>query len=216
MTTFAQRLRQACAEHPDIPEYGKGEQTHIAKAMKVSQEAVRKWFSGEAQPRQASMIRLARLLDVEYVWLALGTSETEFGRLRELSKNQDAVVHALISYMILKGYNVAFPMDDSDRSDLHAIGHGVQRNLIVRTPSDIKKREYTFRFPPADTQISMIAAIPKTTSCVAYDFVWIDPDDLRRCGQRDGAEWVIPIKWSDKKAAYTVCGKTTNTFLSRY
>ena len=216
MTTFSQRLRQACAEHPNVPEYGKGEQTYLAKNLKVSQEAVRKWFSGESQPRQAIMIRLARLLDVEYVWLALGTSEIEFGRLRELSKTQDAAVHALISFLILKGYNVAFPSDDSDRADLHAIGHGVQRNLVVRTPSAVSKKDYNFRFPPADQQISMIAAVPKLEASVAYDFVWIDPDDLRRCGQRDGSEWVISIKWSEKKSTYTVCGRTTNTFLSRY
>ncbi len=83
MTTFAQRLQMACADHPDIPDYGKGLQTELAKQMKVSQEAVRKWLSGESTPRQPAMIRLAKFLGVEYVWLALGTSETEFENMKQ-------------------------------------------------------------------------------------------------------------------------------------
>ena len=77
MSEFHTRLLQGCRENPDIPEYGKGQQTFIAQRLGVSQEAVRKWFAGESKPKAAVGRKLAELLGVDYVWLALGTSHGE-------------------------------------------------------------------------------------------------------------------------------------------
>lgn len=227
MTTFAQRLKQACSDHPDIPDYGKGLQTELAKRMKVSQEAVRKWLAGDSQPRQPTIIRLAKLLDVEYVWLALGTSETEFARLKSVSSRHDAAVYALISFLITKGYNVAIPPDETDRADIHAIGHGVQRNLVVEEVKTSGKRAVTVTAPMPDQTISLIAAIPVHETnmlkynehlkfSLVYKFLWVTSDMLKNHGQRSGANWTLELKYSIKKASWMVGGKEIGLFLSRY
>jgi transcriptional regulator with XRE-family HTH domain len=226
MTTFAQRLQMACSDHPDIPDYGKGLQTEIAKQMKVSQEAVRKWLSGESTPRQPAMIRLAKFLGVEYVWLALGTSETEFENMKQISAQHDGAVHALISFLILKGYNVAFSHDDTDRADIHAIGHGVQRNLavVMMERTDDYEAKITTTMP--DETISLIAVYamheerideidPNFRCSLMYDFVWITSDLIKKHGNRSGIQWELKITWDVKKHQWIV-GKTPLTlFLER-
>lgn len=229
MTTFAQRLQMACSEHPDIPDYGKGLQTEIAKQMKVSQEAVRKWLSGESTPRQPAMIRLAKMLGVEYVWLALGTSETEFAHLKQISARHDGAVHALISFLILRGYNVAFSNDDTDRADVHAIGHGVQRNLALCLTEYIGDWTCNVVTPMPDDSISLIAAIPlhethdeleenypDLVCSLVYDFLWINSDMLKKHGQRSGANWTLPITYDLEKHYWVVNGKEIPLFLERY
>ena len=57
--SFAQRLKQACDNHDLIPPYGHGRQAHIATRLKISQEAVRKWFVGEAVPKRDKIRALA-------------------------------------------------------------------------------------------------------------------------------------------------------------
>ena len=229
MTTFGQRLQMACADHPDIPDYGKGLQTELAKQMKVSQEAVRKWLNGDSQPRQPAMIRLAKLLDVEYVWLALGTSETEFSQLKQISARHDGAVHALISFLILKGYNVAFSNDETDRADIHAIGHGVQRNLAVCLTERDGAWSCKMVTPMPDDSVSIIAALPiheaedefrksfpDLVCSLVYDFLWITSDLLKEHGQRSGANWSLKIKYDVKKHYWKVAGKEIPLFLSRY
>ena len=76
---FKDRLRQACDDSAIIPEYGKGRQVAVAKRLGVTQEAVRKWFSGEAVPKSDKMRELADYLEVDEGWLALGL-RPEMGR----------------------------------------------------------------------------------------------------------------------------------------
>ena len=50
---FAKRLTQACDESPIVPEHGRGRQVYLAKKLKVTQEAVRKWLVGERMSLQS-------------------------------------------------------------------------------------------------------------------------------------------------------------------
>lgn len=68
---FAQRLARACDDSQIIPPYGKGRQVYIAKRLKVTQEAVRRWFSADSRPRVQIMSKLAALLEVDEAWLSL-------------------------------------------------------------------------------------------------------------------------------------------------
>lgn len=222
MTTFAQRLQMACTDHHDIPDYGKGLQTEVAKKMKVSQEAVRKWLSGDSQPRQPAMIRLAKLLDVEYVWLALGTSETEFAQLKKVSAKHDGAVHALIAFLILRGYNVAFSTDETDRADIHAIGHGVQRNLSVVLMERVADQHCRITTAMPDESVSLIAAKPvhdcptrTDTDSLVYDFLWITADMIKEHGNRTGSRWELDIKLQKEGRQWTVAGNPIGLFLSR-
>lgn len=121
---FHQRLTRAAGNSSQIPEYGMGRQTFIAKELGVSQEAVRKWFAGESKPRSAAMSNLATLLDVELVWLSLGVDHSETNSNRVMARRQDAGLYALTSYLIYNGYSVAFTLDASDNSDLTAMRNG--------------------------------------------------------------------------------------------
>lgn len=69
---FSDRLRRICDTHDreDLRSYGR--QAVIARAMDVSEETVRKWFSGAMAPRPDKAKKLAKFLGVDEVWLVLG------------------------------------------------------------------------------------------------------------------------------------------------
>ena len=76
---FAKRLEIACEGHPHCPtDQYRGKQKWLYEGLdsefgvKVSAEAVRKWFSGESRPRPKVMSFIARLLEVDEAWLSLG------------------------------------------------------------------------------------------------------------------------------------------------
>lgn len=71
---FNERLKQACDNSKLVPEMHQGRYVAIAKRMNVSEEAVRKWFTGESRPRFKKMAELASWLNVDEGWLALGVS----------------------------------------------------------------------------------------------------------------------------------------------
>ena len=118
---FKSRFARACAANADVPEYGHGQQVYIAKAVGVSQEAVRKWFAGESQPRKATMELLANLLKVEHVWLSLGVEHSETNRFREVARRQDADLYALTSYLISVGGGVAFEKSETAGADITCV-----------------------------------------------------------------------------------------------
>jgi len=121
---FNERLEKACNGCDKIPPYGQGRQVVIAKMLGVSQEAVRKWFAGESKPRSASMHALANILDVEHVWLALGTESSETQRFREIARTQDAGLYCFTAYLIKNGFSVAYSKEPSETSDIIAIRDG--------------------------------------------------------------------------------------------
>lgn len=67
---FSQRLRELC-EDAGLPEHGR--QTALAKRFGVSQQAAKKWLSGESLPELEKMILIATWAGVNFNWLAQGT-----------------------------------------------------------------------------------------------------------------------------------------------
>lgn len=67
---FAARLEEAC-DQQKIPL--RGRQSAIARRLKVTQQAVRKWRAGEAYPDMSRAIELSNWLCVNVVWLLQGT-----------------------------------------------------------------------------------------------------------------------------------------------
>lgn len=132
---FAKRLRQACDDSFVVPEYGKGRQVAIAKHMKCTQEAVRKWFEGEAMPKPQKMRRLATFLDVDEGWLALGIKpDMDKDDRKRISRITTGAIHFVTGLIMMEGGNVAFPRDDDPRSeyvDLYVIMHGAQAAIHV-------------------------------------------------------------------------------------
>lgn len=194
MSEFKDRLLEACKDSPDIPDYGKGLQVQLAKMMGVSQEAVRKWLSGDTRPKHEMCRKLANVLNVNYVWLELGTTEDEIAKVRKVARRQDAGVHAYISYLMESNFNVAFPSSDDDLADIHAVGRGVHISARVYSGT-LNRGTYTVKFPAVSEDYAWVAAcrIPDVGS-LTYDFFTLDADDIRQGGERQGSGWVIRIR----------------------
>ena len=73
--TFAARLNWLCDQHPEIPELNNGRQVTLKGVFKVSQEAVRKWLSGESEPRKPKMMEMVAYFGCRWEWLYSGDGE---------------------------------------------------------------------------------------------------------------------------------------------
>lgn len=215
MKNFAKRLAQACKENIDIPAHGKGQQTYLAEKMGVSQEAVRKWFAGESRPKQPTMRKLASVLNVDYVWLALGTSHGEIEQRRAAAGRQDAAVYALAGYVIEKGYNMAFSSEGTEH-DMDAIGYGVHRVIVVRAAASPSKNKWSVRFPLASMELTNIAAMRRNDASFAYDFIWLTHRELTEHGFREGNDICVDLRFNPKTNKYTLGTKPMIKFLDQY
>jgi transcriptional regulator with XRE-family HTH domain len=68
-SAFSSRLKEVC-EDEGLPE--RGRQTALAKRFSVSQQAAKKWLSGESLPELDKVISIANWADVNVVWLLQG------------------------------------------------------------------------------------------------------------------------------------------------
>ena len=147
MPNFSSRLNEACSVAPDVPSFGKGQQTHIAKKLGCSQEAVRKWFAGESVPRRAIAERLAKLLDVSYMWLLMGAAYGEVDVAIKQAKNHDAAVYATVAYAIVKDAGVSI-CGDEHCADMIVINNGAMTYVSARGAVETNKKNVflvTFR-----------------------------------------------------------------------
>ncbi len=206
MSEFHSRLLQACNDNPDIPEYGRGQQTFLSQRLDVSQEAVRKWFAGESKPKAAVGRKLADLLGVDYVWLALGTSYGEIEKRKTAASRQDSALYALTGYLIEKGFACAFDDNESNHIDLMCIQQGVQNFIAVKACKKDKDFLCVSFSQSAINVVTTIAAVRTDSGSFSYDFLWIKPDVWADYGQRNGNE--IAIKISANKGHYEI-GSTT-------
>jgi len=113
---FGRRLSQALDDHPRCPE-GYGRNTWLMHELahanvRVSLETIRKWLVGETMPRRPKMAALAKILQVDETWLAMGNQPVAVSgpekRIKELEKalrriariTDDERVSAIISDLI--------------------------------------------------------------------------------------------------------------------
>lgn len=161
---FATRLRQACDDSQSIPEYGKGRQVVISKRLKVSQEAVRKWFEGESMPRPPKMKALASFLDVDESWLALGiTPEMDRNERRRLARFSSGAVCMTAGLIMMEGGNVAGPSDTDPRRgyvDFYAIMRGTQLALHVCSARETSNGHFEFIVPREYNDVRCIGFVP--------------------------------------------------------
>ncbi|MGK3116272.1 LexA family protein [Candidatus Pantoea formicae] len=68
---FSLRLSQAL-DASKYPPHGRG--IRLARELGVTSKAVSKWLSGESFPRQAMIESIAKLLNVDYLWLQHGSA----------------------------------------------------------------------------------------------------------------------------------------------
>lgn len=135
---FAKRLDQACDTHPMIPAKNAGRQVWFKRELmrrfdiSVSTETVRKWFSGEAKPREAKAVKIAELLGVDPAWLTLGVNGGLAPRERKvLNAMADGAVNLVAGLIQMDGGHPALPSEGDVDVDLHAIIRGAKYDLRV-------------------------------------------------------------------------------------
>lgn len=200
MTTFAQRLNQACDNlDPIVPPLGQGRQVFISRRLNVTQEAVRKWFGG-GLPRPAKMRALARLLDVDVEWLAFGI-EPEMGRRakRAHGEKTEGAIYALFGILTMAGGRCAFPDPKDPRGDyvdLYTIVRGVQTAIHVSVGRQTGEGEYEFCIPPQHGDVRCIGVVH--AGGTRMDLIDLQNDLIEAHKQRKNASFVVMI---DKQGA---------------
>lgn len=163
---FATRLEIACENHPHCPtDQPRGKQKWIYDnlleqfGIKLSPEAVRRYFSGEMKPRHKTMIALARLLEVDVSWLALGTAPDMTPKERKVrDATADGAVNLVAGIIQTQGGHVAFPEGEST-VDLFAIIGGKQRSIEVALALDLAEDMMRFRYRDSDDDRVVIGVI---------------------------------------------------------
>lgn len=200
-TTFVQRFLQACDESELVPPYGNGRQVSIAKRLGVTQEAVRKWFTGEAIPRPDKMRELAEYLEVDEAWLAIGV-KPEFSR-DEKRRNlvaYNGAVHLVSGLIMLEGGSVAFPSDRDSRSsyvDMYAIMRGQQMALHVCLARELSEWRFELKIPSQFEDVRCIGVIPVSTG--KFTFLDMPLPLIREHKMRKAGDYSIMMAKHDKK-----------------
>lgn len=192
---FSARLIEACDASPNIPEYGKGRQVVIANELNISQEAVRKYFSGESMPKQEKMRKLATFLEVEQAWLALGEkSEVSRDAKRLAGKIADASVMFTAGTIQLAGGNCAFPPEDDPRAsyvDIYAIIKGVRHDINVASAHEISPGMFEVIIPREFKDLKCIACVIWQAPC--FDLLELSTDLIDRHKVRRSVDYSVTI-----------------------
>jgi hypothetical protein len=171
MTKFQARLTQACNESKDIPPYGKGRQTVLANLMGKSQEAVRKWFSGESMPRgEESREKLASILGTTVYELFLNISHGEVAKMRMMAPRQNASLYAFISFKLDSGMSVTLNHDHPEDYDILGIMNGEQRKYKIYSPITTNASSLEFALEKPVEGVLSICAYKQEGFDLAYNF----------------------------------------------
>jgi len=195
---FAKRLEIACEGNPHCPtDLYRGKQKWVYDGLesefgvKVSSEAVRKWFSGESRPRPKVMSYLARLLEVDEGWLSLGiTPDLTPVEKKKRSALADGAVNLFAGMIQMGGGHIAFPDDDS--AHIYAIIAGKQISIDVALPFALGRDQ--FRLTISDRlDKKMVVAVFEEES-FGYQVIALTPDQIRDAGEHRGDYYEVIVE----------------------
>lgn len=213
MNEFKDRFARACRDHPDVPPFNRGQQKFIARSLGVSQEAVRKWFYGESKPKAPLARKLADLLEVDYLWLIMGTELGEIEVRKVAAQRQDAAVYAFMAFLIDQGHSAAFEQSDSG-VDIASISGGSLNHYVVRAAVSVEET-MTVSFPSSNlAHCSFIVAIKTNSSNLSFDFLVLDSDTLNSESETTGVSSVLRIT-NPSKGEYFAGGIKIPSYLKR-
>ncbi|MES3001348.1 MAG: helix-turn-helix transcriptional regulator [Pseudomonadota bacterium] len=178
-----------------IPPYGLGRQAFIAKRLKVTQEAVRKWFSGASRPKPAIMQKLAHLLEADEAWLALGVKpEIDRKEKRSLGTQTEGAVFFLFGLATMAGATAAFASKDDPRSayiDFYFIMNGVQYPVHVCVGREISKNVYEFIVPKEYPEVRCVGVVPM--SHTRFHLLHLTPKGIEAHKQKKAGAWALTV-----------------------
>ena len=195
---FAKRLEIACEGNPHCPtDQYRGKQKWVYDGLesefgvKVSSEAVRKWFAGESRPRPKIMSFLARLLEVDEGWLSLGIKPdlTPVEKKRRTA-TADGAVNLFAGIIQMNGGHIAFPDDDS--AHIFAIIGGKQLAIDVAMPFSLGNDRY--RIVVSDNLDRKRIVVIFEEERFGYQVVVLTPEQVRDAGDHRGDFYEVVIE----------------------
>lgn len=168
---FADRLRRICDTHEreDLRVYGR--QALISRAMEVSEETVRKWFSGAMMPRPDKAKRLAKFLNVDEVWLVLGRDpDVDAKDQKVLGRQASGAVLYVRGLLQLAGAVTADPGQRETRKfvDFYATIDG--QNVAIHAPFARETDDgYLIPVPVEHAQVRVLAVVPYRAGYLVLD-----------------------------------------------
>lgn len=208
---FVRRLNQACDDVPHIiPPHGEGRQIELAKRLGMSQEGVRKWFAGEAMPRREAMHKLARLLEVEEPWLALGIMpELSRDEKRLNARNVDGAVLLAMGLITIGGGACALPNDADPRRnyvDFYAILRGTQMAIHVCFARDTGPGSWEAIVPREFNEVRTIMVVP--LGDMRFDIVDLDHINTPQYLQRKAGAFSLSFSKAEGQPGVYTRGDT--------
>ena len=157
---FGKRLERAVDGHPLAPPTPYGRQAWLLEKLRketsldVSANTISKWFGGTARPRPDNIRKIAQVLRVDEVWLALGRKPTDRPEgVPEVEKTQGAAL-VLAGLLEMNGGRVSYPNPDAAPVDLHVTLKGSSFDVIAATPTvDGETFSFVINEPVRDARI---------------------------------------------------------------
>lgn len=210
-SAFAKRLALACDGHPDVPEFNKGRLVWVQQQLKsrfdtsVSMETVRKWFAGEARPRQEKMKDIAELLHVDLSWLSLGQESDMAPRERKArSALVDGAVNVIVGFIQMDGGHPAFPDEDDDRAtenhiDIYAIIKGARYDIHVSSATETSQG-VRFAVPSNYQSLVTIGVVRAAPFCV--EVLELSHDLISEHGTRKSGHYEVELRRDSERSGY--------------
>lgn len=192
---FARRLTQACDGHPHVPPYGQGRQSWVKENLKVSHEAVSRWFKGASRPHPKRMKQLANILEVDEAWLALGvTPSARPAEARTRKVQGEGVGNVFMGLAQLNGAHVALPDSRDPRAafvDFYALFKGRHVPFHVCLAEELAEGTFRLALPKEYDQCIVVGAIP--TSSMGVRYLQLPADKVQKHSVRRGGYFELII-----------------------
>ncbi|SON54240.1 hypothetical protein HDIA_0699 [Hartmannibacter diazotrophicus] len=177
---FSVRLRKSIARNLRAPQ-GRGQQKWLREQLdakfgiKVTAEGVRKWFAGEAFPRQEVVPKIAEVLEADEMWLLTGRTpgnpSASTGHRGAIAS--DGAVTLVAAHIQLAGGTIANASQGSSHN-LEAIINLKHRPLTVLLASDA----LGFELAVNENAKDIVLVVPTTVPTI-YEFYLLEIDELR-------------------------------------
>lgn len=176
---FSARLNIAVEGHPLAPESVFGRQAWLREKLKrearidVSPNAIHKWTGGMAKPREDNIRAIAKVLNVDELWLSMGRTPVSADKTSpKTSAGTNAATLVLGGMIEMFGGRVIFPGRD-DPAHIRATVAGKDIGILVVSPEwDQGPCLATVSEPVGDLRIVAVSvAAPKESGPISVDVV---------------------------------------------
>jgi len=170
---LASRLNQAVAAHPLAPPTSHGRVTWLMRELNsrtgadMSLNSVHKWLTGGSRPREDRIHDLAKLLNVDEVWLAFGKTPTDTAAVKDQRAVQANGASLVVAGLVeLYGGRVVFQdgpvgmrvnMGGKDFGVCAVVAQNTGENLSVVVPE-----------PVADARVVLVLPRPKGSKAAGH------------------------------------------------